>query len=114
MTKQITPESVLQALRNHKGKANGIHVKALAMAIVCGPITSYDERQVRMAVSTLREQGYPICANPNSGYFYATTTAEIEATCEFLYVRAMHSLTQVAQLKKKAIPNIRGQLGLKL
>ena len=114
MAKQITPESVLLELRKHKGKANGVNVKRLVAAILLGPTTSMDERHARLAVSTLREQGHPICASPSSGYFYATTTAEIEQTCEFLYVRAMHSLNQVAQLKKKALPDIRGQLGLKL
>lgn len=113
MSRKITPERVLQELRKHKGKDSGIHVKPLAAAIVQAP-TSMDERHIRLAVSTLREQGHPICANPSSGYFYAVTTAEIEQTCEFLYVRAMHSLNQVAQLKKKAVPDLRGQLGLKL
>lgn len=113
MSRKITPERVLQELRKHKGKDSGIHVKPLAAAIVQAP-TSMDERHIRLAVSTLREQGHPICGHPSTGYFYATTTEEIEATCEFLSGRAIHSLQQVAYLKKKSLPDIRGQLGLKL
>ena len=50
--------------------------------------------------------------NHGDGCFLAETPEELNATCEFLYSRAMTSLTQVARMKRKALPDLRGQLGL--
>lgn len=113
MAKEINPKTVLSALKqNHYGRDNGVHAKALAVEIMHEAPTTLDERHIRYAVSELREQGEPICAHPTSGYFYAENTGEINDTCEFLYTRALHSLAQVANLKNKAVPDLRGQLGL--
>ena len=111
---RITPEIVLKTLRdNHCGQHNGVHVKSLAAEILMTAPTSLDERHIRYAVLELRKQGRPICGHPQSGYFYAVDSSEVDATCEFLYSRAMTTLSQVAHLKRRAIPDIRGQLGLK-
>lgn len=110
---KITPGKVLAHLQSrHLGRDNGIHVSALARNILKGSPTAADERSVRFAVAALREDGHPICAHPNDGYFYAKNSGEINETCEFLYARAMHSLKQIAALKRKSLPEIRGQLGL--
>lgn len=120
---RITPEKVLTILqRDHTGSDNGVHIKRLAREVLAygGQPTaqfaltdnSAAERTIRLAVAVLREQGHPICAHPNNGYFYAANSGEINATCEFLYARAMHSLRQISALNKKALPELRGQLGL--
>lgn len=113
--RSVTPERVLHVLQyQHQGSSSGAHVDQLAREVVGGTPSTGDERAVRLAVSVLRDAGHPVCAHPNHGYFYAVSTGEINATCEFLYARAMHSLQQVASLKRKALPDLRGQLGLRL
>lgn len=111
----ITPSKVLNQLKQHNiGQANGIHVKALVSKVLQQPSSAADERHVRHAVAVLRQQGEPICATPAHGYFYADCANDVDETCEFLYSRAMHSLTQISHLKKKSVPDLRGQLGMPL
>ncbi len=109
----VTPERVLDVLQmRHTGALNGVTVKQLASEVVGTDPTPGDERNVRHAVSVLREQGQAVCAHPKRGYFLAANSGEINETCEFLYARAMHTLKQVAALKNKALPDLRGQMGL--
>lgn len=111
----INPEQVLWILRtHHAGRDNGVPVRRLAMAVLGGPPSAVDERNVRYAVATLRERGDPICAHPKHGYFFAVTSEEINETCEFLYARATHTLRQISALKRRAIPDLRGQLGMEV
>lgn len=115
MQREITPESVLHTLHKfHQGRDSGATVKSLAKEITGKTPAASDEREVRYAVTALREQGHPICAHPGRGYFLAIHSGEISETCEFLFSRAMTTLKQVAALKKKAMPELRGQLGMEL
>jgi len=115
ISEKITTGKVLAQLQSfHCGRDNGVHITRLTQSITKDAATLSEERTVRYAVAELREQGYPICAHPGLGYFYATNDGEINETCEFLYSRAMHSLKQIAALKKKALPEFRGQLGLEV
>lgn len=113
LSEKITPGKVLAQLQAcHMGRENGVHITTLTGSITKTAPTPGEERTVRFAVAVLRDNGHPICAHPTHGYFYAKSSEEITETCEFLYSRAMHSLKQIASLKKKALPEIRGQLGL--
>jgi hypothetical protein len=69
---------------------------------------------VRKAIEELRREGHRICATPETGYFMAANDDELDRTCGFLYARAMTSLTQVAAMKRVALPDLRGQLRLPL
>lgn len=110
---QITPAQVLTELSHHIGQANGIHVRDLVQRIT-GQQTTCEpqERKVRQIVTELRMDGHHICAHPALGYFMAATPEELNDTCEFLYDRAMTSLTQVSRMKNIALPDLRGQLHL--
>lgn len=98
--------TVLAALSRHRGQHAGISVAALAEA--CG----LSERQVRKAVSELRDDGIAICATPETGYYIAATAEEIEGCCQFLRSRAMHSLHLESRLRNIPLPDLLGQLKL--
>lgn len=99
-------DRVLEVLQRHQGTHNGIRGADIAQ------IADVPERRVRTLVSELREDGFAICAHPESGYFIAETGAELEGCCQFLRSRAMHSLTLEARLRKITLPDLIGQLHL--
>lgn len=94
-------------LMRHLGRGNGITAKQLAAQLDVPP------RWIRHLITELREDGVAVCGHPSSGYFIAENDAELEETCEFLYHRAMHSLSLIAKFKNVALPELRGQLRLK-
>ena len=95
---------VAQVLARHRGAANGIGVKALALECL---IT---ERAARLAVTELRMQGIGVCGRPETGYFLATSAQELEPTCQFLRSRALKSLMLEARLRNLALADLLGQL----
>jgi hypothetical protein len=107
----ITPENVIAALRPRIGAANGITAASLVFQLMARH-TPADERRLRQVVEHLRRQGHEICAHPAAGYFMAANAADVERTCLFLVARAMTSLTQAAALRRRAVPDLYGQLGL--
>lgn len=109
--RELTPSLVLDVLGDHAGAGNGISARNLVRTIlnVESPMA---ERRLRHTIVALRQAGHPIAGTPSTGYFLACTEDELNATCEFLYGRAMTSLTQVAALKRVALPDLRGQLRL--
>lgn len=112
----LTAERVLQVLSWHVGVDNGVPMNGLADLCygqaVPEPERPAAARYIRGLVETLREQGHPICAHPGDGYFLAANDAELNATCEFLYSRAMSSLKKVAAMKRVPLPDLRSQVGL--
>jgi glucose-6-phosphate-specific signal transduction histidine kinase len=109
----ITPAQVLTELSHHIGKDNGIHVRDL-VARITGQLLANElmERRVRQIVTEMRMEGHHICAHPAQGYFMAANPEELNDTCEFLYERAMTSLSQVSRMKQVSLPDLRGQLHL--
>lgn len=110
---QITQDQLLAELQRHVGKANGIHVNALARNL-----TNQTEdidmhaRRVRSLVQEMRESGHQICATPAGGYFMAETPEELDETCVFLHARLMTTLTQICRMKNVPVPDLRSQLQL--
>lgn len=109
--RDITPESVLAALRDRIGSARGITAQNLALQIT-GRLQASDQRVLRRVIEALRRQGHGICAHPVSGYYRPLNDADLNATCEFLYARAMTSLQQISAMKRVQLPDLRGQLRL--
>lgn len=107
----INPESVLSALQSRVGAVNGITATQLVIEMT-DRTSAADERRLRDCVVFLRHQGHPVCATPGDGYFIAANDDELNETCQFLYGRAMTGLQQVSAMKKKALPDLAGQLGL--
>lgn len=108
---QITPNVVLDALKKRVGKANGITAMQLVIYLT-DRVSAADERKLREAVVFLREQGHPVCATPGDGYFIAANDEELQETCDFLRGRALTSLRQENAMKRIALPELAGQLGL--
>ncbi len=111
--RDLTPELVLDVLGDHEGAGNGLTARELVSKI-CGVSTAAGERRLRHVVEALRTAGHRVGAHPSSGYFLARTDEELDGTCEFLYARAMTPLSQVATMKRVALPDLRGQLRLRL
>jgi biotin operon repressor len=98
---------VLEVLQWHVGKHYGITCEKLAER------THLTERQVRQAVTDLREDGVGVCATPETGYFLPNNDAELDEYClKFLRERALTSLTLCSKLSKTALPDLIGQLKL--
>ena len=109
----ITPARVLAVLQRHIGRANGIHVRELAMCITGSLLDAeLSQRRVRHVVTELRMEGHHVCATPSEGYYIAADADELNETCTFLYERAITGLTQVSRMKRIALPDLRGQLHL--
>lgn len=110
---QITSSQVLSELTHHHGQEEGIHVRDLVARITGQQTNSAAlERKVRELIVELRMDGHPICAQPGSGYYLAATEVELNTACEFLYERAITSLTQISRMKRRTLPDLRGQLDL--
>lgn len=109
--RKLTPDTVLAALCECIGEAHGVTARELVRA-VRGFCDRGDERRLRLVIEALRTAGHGVCGHPAHGYYMAQNAADLDRTCEFLYARAMTSLRQVAALKRVAMPDLRGQLGL--
>ena len=113
MSLPLTAAAVLAALAHHIGAANGVRVDLLVCEITGNPVhDAVAERQLRNVVVQLRLEGHHVCAHPARGYFLAANAEELDATCTFLYERAMTTLTQIAAMKRISLPDLRGQLHL--
>lgn len=108
----ITTDTVLAALSRHIGAANGVRADVLVAEITGALSTPQGERELREIVVQLRNDGHHVCAHPGAGYFLAANDAELDASCEFLFQRAMTTLKQVAAMKRVSLPDLRGQLHL--
>jgi len=110
----IDRSGVLAALSDHIGKAKGLTAKELVAEITWESATDAQCRRLRQVIEDLRRDGQHICGHPSSGYFIAANEDELNETCRFLVDRAMTTLTQVSHMKKASLPDIHGQLGLKI
>jgi len=111
LPREITPETVLDALQGCRGRGKGATAAYLCWAI-CGQQGPAELRRLRQVVEQLRSEGHRICAHPTQGYYLATTPEELDDTCEYLFARAMTSLRQISAMRRVAVPDLRGQLRL--
>jgi hypothetical protein len=95
---------VARMASQHLGRARGIRCCDLAQSI------GLPERTIRHLVSEAREQGIAITGTPETGYFVAETSEELEQTCQFLRNRAMHSLRLLSRLTKTPLQELMGQM----
>jgi len=107
-------EQLLAVLSRHIGADNGASVAALARAVRGYDAGQACERKIRHAIEELRAEGHHICAHPSTGYYIAETDDELDRTCTFLYRRAMTSLRQIAAMKRVSLPDLAGQLNIRL
>ena len=110
--REITPDTVLDALASRVGPANGLTVHALASLILGAPADAAAERTLRQVIVKLRQDGVPVCATPADGYHMPSSAVDLQQTCVHLTQRAMTTLRQVAAMQRVALPDFYGQLGL--
>jgi hypothetical protein len=111
--RDLTPDTVLAALQDCVGEANGRTAEQLVHTIT-GRTAEADKRRLRQVIEALRTAGHPVCGQPALGYFLAANAAELDRGCVFLVGRSMTTLRQVCAMKRVALPDLRGQLGLPL
>ncbi len=104
--------SVLTALSDHIGEKQGIKGKDLTDLVTGEPATEATQRCIRKVIEDLRLEGFHICGIPSSGYYMASSESDLNRTCLFMYARAMKTLTQIAAMKHKSLPDLKGQLNL--
>lgn len=109
--RELTPETVLDALRARLGEHNGVSARELVIAITRRE-SAADERRLRQIIEKLRSDGHRVCAHPETGYYLAASDNELQRTLDFLYRRAMTSMRQIAAMNRVAMPELRGQLGI--
>lgn len=98
---------LLNLLSEHRGATKGIHVDHLAARSGQRP------RTLRRLISALRTEGVPICGTPETGYFIAATSEEVDQFCiKYLESRALHSLKLSSRLRNISLPVLAGQLFL--
>lgn len=111
LPQELTPQAVLDALQARRGAVNGITARDLVY-VITQRVSQADERRLRQIIEKLRNDGHPICAHPALGYHFAATPTELDNACAFLLGRAMTSLRQIGAMKRVALPDLYGQLGL--
>lgn len=108
---ELTPDAVRSVLR--VGAANGQTAEQLVLAIL-GRRSTAAERQLRDVIVALRMAGHAVCAEPTHGYYIAADSAELDRGCSFLLTRSLTSIRQICAMKRTAMPDLYGQLGLPL
>lgn len=106
-TDQLVALLVQTMAIDHLGRRAGVTATVLANKL------RVTERTLRLLISRAREEGTAIVGTPETGYFIASTAAELEECCRFLRSRAMHSLMIEARLRKIPLPDLLGQLHLR-
>lgn len=100
------PSDLLTLLSSHIGAANGLTAAQISSAL------QIPMRHVRRMVTALREEGTAVCGTPSTGYYIAATAEELEATCQYIHSRAMHSLHIESRMRKIPLPDLVGQMKL--
>ena len=101
-----------QLMNRHRGKSKGASIKQLAYALTGEESTPSVERHIRKLVVEMRNRGIPVGSCPSQGYFLAESEQDLEDTIRNLEDRAKTTLRQLSALKKMALPELLGQMGL--
>lgn len=109
----LTPDAVLAVLQTCVGEANGLTAEQLVHAVT-GRHVDADKRRLRQIIEALSSAGHRVCAHPLHGYYLAANDEELDRACVFLLGRAMTTLRRVSAMKRVALPDLYGQLGLPL
>jgi len=105
---------LLAELTSHIGEMNAIGMPALYQAVFDRPWSDRinDTRQIRRLITTMREEGVPICsvASAPGGYYLAAAGSELADYLRRDKFRALRILKRDAAILKISLPNYLGQL----
>jgi hypothetical protein len=112
-----TRNRLLAEMGSHIGESNAIGMAALYEAVYGRPWSNRinDTRAIRALITSLREEGIPICSVATStggGYYYAAAGSELTVYLRRSEHRALLILKRNAKIKKVSLPNYLGQLKL--
>jgi hypothetical protein len=107
--------TILRILEAHQGKDFAISRKDL-VDMINAPASPFpvNERWVRATIKHLITQHGERIGSCPTGYFMVETTEELEGVCEYFHGYGLSSLFVEARLRKMALPELLGQMKLKL
>lgn len=106
-------------LTRHVGRSQAINMGDLYQEIYGAPWRNrhHDTRRIRTAIRELRNEGVPVISStsPTSpGYWLASAGTELDEYCSRFKAEALKKLGIVAKLRRKAMPELLGQLQMEL
>jgi len=119
MTKEFEKYRIklLTVLSKHVGKARSIGMGELYEQVFgkqCSDKVN-EARLLRKLITELRKNGVPICSDTDregGGYYLASAGGELEDYCKRLRIRALKILNLEANLRRKTLPELLGQIAL--
>ena len=110
---------LLKIMTGHVGGGNKIGMGELYEQVVGESYQNRinDTKILRNFITDLRREGVPIMSSysaSDGGYWIAASGSELAAYCSRLQRHALQKLIQVANLKKMALPALKGQLRLEM
>ena len=107
--------AILMILDTHRGREQSIPradlVKEVNQACLLFPV---NERTIRQTIKHLVERHGAWIGSSSRGYFLIETTEELERACRYYHGYAMSLLHVEAKLRKVSLPDLIGQLSLKI
>mgnify|MGYP001112123477 CR=1 FL=1 len=108
---------LLYVLTKHVGKPRSISMAELYREVF-GEVPKNKINQtriIRQLITDLRKEGIPICSDMDregGGYYLASAGGELERYCMKLRTRALKLLQVEANLRRKTLPELLGQIAL--
>ncbi len=110
---------MLMVLSKHIGKSNPIRMADLYKEVFKKEPKDNIQttRIIRTLITELRKEGVPVCSSMKSslgGYYLANAGSELDDYLNRLRNRALRALVVEANLRKMTLPQLIGQIQLKL
>ena len=107
--------TILQIIEPRQGRENAISRASLVEAVnLDRPLFPVHERRIREVIKHLQSQHAVRIGSCHFGYYMVQTAEELEEVCKYYDGYALSSLHVSARLRKIALPELLGQLWLKL
>lgn len=110
---------LMYILAKHVGETNAIGMAELFVDVF-GEEWRHrinDTRKIRMIVTELRGEGIPICSvttKDGGGYYLAAAGSELRGYTERDKKRALRILARVSRIEKISLPELLGQMRLRM
>jgi hypothetical protein len=110
---------LVMKLTQHVGRQHAVNMAELYECIYDRPVQKLvnDTRRLRELIETVRREGVPVCSRTDSsggGYYLASAGSELDSYCQRLRKSALKKLAVEAKLRRLGLPELLGQISLKL
>ncbi len=107
--------TILRILETHQGRENTIGRSTLVDQVNAEcPLFPVSERRIRQIIKHLQSQHGERIGSCGKGYFMTQTAEELEKVCAYYDGYALSSLHVSARLRRMALPELLGQMKLRL